>query len=142
MIGKAEWFKRRKYGGWGLTPKTWQGWVYVAVSMIPLISFHIFQLWDTKTRAIVTIVWIAIIVVDSIEMMIKLKKDEREIIHEALAERNALWGMMAVLIIGLLYQVIISAIRGIIQIDWWILGALFVGIIIKSISNLYLDRKN
>ena len=24
MIAKPEWFKRRKYGGWGLGIKTWQ----------------------------------------------------------------------------------------------------------------------
>jgi len=26
MIGNPEWFQRRKYGGWGIFPKTWQGW--------------------------------------------------------------------------------------------------------------------
>lgn len=29
MFAKTEWFQKRKYGGWGLTPRTWQGWAYV-----------------------------------------------------------------------------------------------------------------
>jgi hypothetical protein len=30
MIGNPEWFTYRIFG-WGVAPKTWQGWVYVAV---------------------------------------------------------------------------------------------------------------
>lgn len=30
MFGKPEWFKKKKWG-WGLTPITWQGWVYTLV---------------------------------------------------------------------------------------------------------------
>lgn len=33
MIGKKEWFRKKTFG-WGLTPKTWQGWVYVAVLLV------------------------------------------------------------------------------------------------------------
>ena len=43
MIGRPEWFTYR-LAGWGLQPRTWQGWVYVAglcaafalVSMLPV----------------------------------------------------------------------------------------------------------
>lgn len=37
MIAQKEWFGRRKYTGWGVTPKTWQGWVYIAVAVGLLI---------------------------------------------------------------------------------------------------------
>jgi hypothetical protein len=30
MFGKPEWFRDRKIG-WGLTPISWQGWLYTAV---------------------------------------------------------------------------------------------------------------
>jgi hypothetical protein len=32
MLGKPEWFTYR-LAGWGLAPRTWQGWVYIAVFM-------------------------------------------------------------------------------------------------------------
>ena len=28
MIGNPKWFNLRKYGGWGITPKTKQGYIY------------------------------------------------------------------------------------------------------------------
>ncbi len=37
MLGKPEWFERRKYSGWGLTPKTWQGWAYIALMALPVL---------------------------------------------------------------------------------------------------------
>ena len=30
MFGKPQWFREKKLG-WGLTPVTWQGWVYALV---------------------------------------------------------------------------------------------------------------
>ena len=89
-----------------------------------------------------TIAWVVIFLVDVIDIMAHLKKDEREKIHEAMAERNALWGIMAILVLGILYQVIQSAFEEKIIFDWWIFAALFIGLTIKSISNIYLDRKN
>ena len=74
--------------------------------------------------------------------MFRLKKDEREKLHEAVAERNALWGIMIILIIGVLYQIISSALNQRLEVDWFIIIALFIGLIIKTISNIYLDKKN
>lgn len=31
MIGKPQWFKYRTFG-WGVAPKTWQGYVYVMLA--------------------------------------------------------------------------------------------------------------
>lgn len=36
IIARPEWFGRRKYGGWGVSIKTWQGALYLA-SIIMLI---------------------------------------------------------------------------------------------------------
>ena len=72
MIGKAEWFKRRKYGGWGITPKTWQGWLYIAVMLVPFMIFQSLPFWDEKTRMVITFGWIAILVIDVFDIMFHL----------------------------------------------------------------------
>ncbi len=42
MFGKPEWFKEKTFG-WGLTPITWQGWVYtlvwLGVLVLPFLAF-------------------------------------------------------------------------------------------------------
>lgn len=142
VIAKPEWFKRRKYGGWGVTPKTWQGGVYIALVLIPFITFQVFPYWSIQTRLIVTGIWILFLIVDVFDVMFKLNKDEREMIHEAIAERNALWAMMIVLVMGIFYQMLTSVLNQILKINWFIVVALFLGLIVKTISNIYLDRKN
>lgn len=141
MIGKAEWFQRRKYGGWGISPKTWQGWVYVAVILLPFIAFQALPYWSKETRLLLTGVWISFLIMDVTHIMMTLKRDEREYKIEAIAERNAGWFMMMVLVIGLLYQIIRSALKQDIQIDWFLAVALFGGAIVKTISNIVLEKK-
>jgi TctA family transporter len=142
VIGKPEWFARRKYGGWGLRPKTWQGWAYIAVFMIPFIIFNAIPIWRTKTRLIFVIVWISLLIIDVFDIMRKLKQDEREKIHEAIAERNALWAMLIVAIGGILYDIVRSALEQKIYVHPFLIGILIVGAIVKAISNIYLDKKN
>ena len=84
MIGKAEWFERRKYGGWGLSIKTWQGGVYIAAILIPFMIFQALPYWSEKTRLIVTGIWIIFLSLDVIDIIILLKKDEREKIQNML----------------------------------------------------------
>lgn len=142
VIAKPEWFARRKYSGWGVTPKTWQGWIYLAVIIIPFIVFQSFPNWSDKTRLIATTVLVLFLLIDIFDVMFRLKKDERETIHEAFAERNALWAIMIVLVLGILYQAISSALSNTIKIDWFIITALLAGVIVKAISNIYLDNKD
>ncbi|MBU1046579.1 hypothetical protein KKH36_02250 [Patescibacteria group bacterium] len=137
MIGKSKWFKRRKYSGWGLTPATWQGWVYIIAFIIPIVIIQNSPLLEEGTKTVITSFWALILIFDVISMMINLKKDERDILHEALSERNALWGVITVMVIGLAYQVITTGL-----LNWWIIGALLTGTVIKAISNIYLDKKN
>ena len=141
-MARQDWFKQRKYSGWGLTPKTWQGWVYILVMIIPLVIFQSLPFWDSTTRLIVTFVWIGIFIVDISYIMITIKRDERDRLHEALAERNALWVIMAVLIVAIGYQAARSVVLKSPQIDWFIVAALLIGVIVKAISNLWLDRKD
>jgi len=141
MIGKPEWFCRRKYTGWGFTPVTWQGWVYVIVSVLPIIL-----LMNTpvigQTRMTFLVVWALIIGVDFIDITMRLPKDERDRAHEAIAERNALWMIIAVLTAGIGYQVASGIVQGVAKVDPVIIIAVIAGLIVKMISNIYLDRKD
>lgn len=141
MIGKAEWFQRRKYGGWGISPKTWQGWVYVAAVILPFALFQALPYWDNATRLSVTGIWIAFLLVDVTHIMVTLKRDEREYKIEAIAERNASWFMAIVLVAGIVYQIIISALQQSFDVNWFMVAALFGGAIIKTVSNITLEKR-
>ncbi|MFO8015496.1 MAG: hypothetical protein R6U32_00165 [Candidatus Woesearchaeota archaeon] len=141
MIGKPEWFKRRKYGGWGISPRTWQGWAYIAAVILPFVIFHALPFWETQTRIIITALWVAFLMVDVNHIMLALKRDEREYRIEAIAERNAGWFMVLVLVAGILYQIISSAMQQTFEVNWFMVTALFGGAIIKSVSNIYMDKK-
>jgi len=61
MFGKPEWFRPKRFG-WGLTPITWQGWVYTAIwSLVMIVPFLLLllrsqspeaMLWLTATIAL------------------------------------------------------------------------------------------
>ncbi|MFA6095151.1 MAG: hypothetical protein WC757_04710 [Candidatus Paceibacterota bacterium] len=140
MIGKPQWFARRKYTGWGFTPSTWQGWVYLLVIIIPFVLLQSLPIGD-NLKLILGIVWAVIFIADFIDIMIHLKKDERDRLHEALAERNALWVIIAVLITGIGFQTAVGVASGVVRVDPIILIALIAGVIAKAITNMYLERK-
>ncbi len=142
MIGKPEWFKRRKYSGWGLTPKTWQGWAYIAIFLTPVLILNIIPSWDQKVKTIFIAVWALFLIIDVFDMMRKLNNDERERIHEAIAERNALWGIIMVIVAGILYDIITNVQLQEVYVNPFYIAALVVALLIKAISNIYLDRKN
>lgn len=141
MLGKPHWFQRRKYGGWGVYPKTWQGWVYIAVAIAVFLIIQRLPFGDMQTKTIVTVVLAAVIVLDLIHIMVRLPMDERDRIHEAIAERNALWAIISALSAGICWQALTSA-QNNLQIDPVIIIALFAGLIAKTVTNIYLDRKN
>lgn len=142
MLGKVEWFTRRKYSGWGLTPKTWQGWLYVLIFII-IVSLVQFLPFTQTVKLIITIVIVGVLLIDVIHMMLQLKKDEREAKHEAIADRNALWVMLLVLIVGIVYQTVIAAINKTTpQVDYFLIAALLAAVIMKGITNYYLDKRD
>ena len=141
MIAKASWFKRRKYCGWGISPKNWQGWAYIAIMIIPFIVFQALPYWNTETRLYVSLGWVIFLMLDILPVMVELKRDEREYKNEAIAERNSAWFMVMVLVIGLLYEIISSTLRQDLQINWFLAAALFGGALVKTVSNIYLDKK-
>lgn len=141
MIGNPEWFQRRKYGGWGISPRTWQGWVYMALIILPYAIFQALPFWATSTRIVVTIVWLAILGLDVTHLMVVLRRDEREAKIEAIAERNAAWFMVLILVAGVVYEILSSALRGDLQVDWFLVVALFGGAFVKTVSNIVLERR-
>lgn len=140
MFGRPEWFGRRKYGGWGLTPTTWMGWVYIAVMVAPLFIINSSGLDGGKVFWL-TSAWMTIFLLDVFDIILKLKKDERETHIEAVSERNAAWAMVAVIIIGIFYQIYTSISSGNIMYDPFLFAALIIGALVKSISNFILERK-
>ncbi|PIT88218.1 MAG: hypothetical protein COU29_03040 [Candidatus Magasanikbacteria bacterium CG10_big_fil_rev_8_21_14_0_10_36_32] len=141
MIGKSEWFQRRKYGGWGISPRTWQGWFYLAIVLIPFFVFQALPYWSLQLRFGVTCGWLLFLIFDAIHIMVTLPRDEREHRVESIAERNAAWVMTFFMIAGILYQLFRSVYFQDIQLDWFLVVALFAGVIVKTITNIVYNKK-
>ena len=142
MIGNPNWFARRKWGGWGLSPTTWQGWAYIGVFITLMMGTNYLPVPGTMRLVALAVIGL-ILVVDTIDMMIHLKQDERERVHEAFAERNALWTILAVLVIGLAYETARDIVlTGTPTIDPVIVVAIFAGLFAKAATNYYLDKKD
>lgn len=141
MIGKPNWFDIRKYSGWGLRPKAWQGWLYLLTLIVPLIVLQVIPHIDSKVRLCFTAIWLLFLMIETIDIVIKIKRDERERVHEAIAERNAAWFITLFLALALSYQAAQSALIGQILVDPIIALALVGGTLIKLFSHLYLKDK-
>ncbi len=139
MIAKSGWFARRKYAGWGFWPKTWQAWVYVLVLVLPWAGI---QYLKGEALMVGLAVWAVFLFAGLWDINASIHTDERERLHEAIAERNALWAIVLVLAVGIIYQAVTSAVRGELGLDPVILAALVAGVLVKAASNLYLDRKD
>ncbi len=140
MIAKPEWFDRRKFG-WGVTPRNWQGWAYTLAILAVVIIFQDLPGLDAQVRTAGTVFWVVFVILDLLPLMVTVKKDEREYRNEAIAERNASWFMVMVLVVGILYGFVISGLNHELSINWFMVLALLGGAVVKGISNYNLDRK-
>jgi len=141
VIAKSGWFVRRKYLGWGLMPKTWQGWLY-ALMIVVVFGIVINLPIDMNYKIIIYVLLGIFLFIDLGNAMINIK-DEREKIHEAIAERNALWAMITVIAVGVGYQVASSVVKNSWSaVDPFLIAAVVVALAVKAISNIWLDRKN
>lgn len=140
MLGNPKCFKRRKYTGWGLNPVTWQGWVYIGV-LISIVAFTVAIMTrielNLPTQMGILIALLTVILINSINIVLRMDLDEREKAHESLAERNSAWVMVIVLGLGILFQSISSVIKGDIIIDPFLIAALIIGVLTKALSNWY-----
>lgn len=135
MIGNPNWFNIRKYSGWGLTPNCWQGWLYTLLIVSPIIIVSKIGL-NQNFINIFSLIWIALVLIDVLHMMSRIKKDERERLHEALADRNALWFMMFILVIAVLYDAFFNQ-----SINYLLLIAVLGAMLAKSLTHFYLRDK-
>ncbi len=147
MIGKPEWFKYRTFG-WGVTPKTWQGWAYVAV-LAATIGFVMSIGINEAIKPWIAGVVILIFVADTIHIMIQLPKvhDERENLHQLIIERNCSFAAIAALVAVALYQayqsraLFQSGLNTAIPFDISIAIVLGAMLIAKVLTTLYVKRK-
>jgi hypothetical protein len=124
------------------------------VIAIPLILTLLAS--DTKMLIIFIGVWMILLAVDTIPVMIGIKKDEREAQVEAIAERNTAWFMSIVLVFSVVYDISRAVIErwatlpvgfndGLTTImndvNGFTLVALIGWVIVKSVSNYILDRE-
>lgn len=143
---KPEWFRRRRFGGWGIVPVTWQGYAFIIALIAPFIlitsSFDsTMQLNDV--RYVSFGLYTAFVISISMCIMVKIKIDEREKIHEAISDRNALWFMIFILALGAVGESVApNIVRSLYPINPFIIGGLVGAWIVKVISLLYLDRKD
>ena len=121
-------------------PRTWQGWVYTLVAVGVLVLIQALPWPSENVRTAAMGIYVLIFALDIAHIMIVMPRDERERLHEAIAERNALWAMIAALTIGVGYQVAVSIVRESVQVDPVILIALGAALIAKAATNVYLER--
>jgi hypothetical protein len=131
MIGNPKWFNVRKYTGWGLTPNCWQGWLYIIAFIIPVVFINYLNI-NQNYKNVFSIVIVGVLLIDVLHIMTKIKKDERERLHEAIADRNALW----VLLFGLIAWALIKQIT-----DPIFIIILLGATAIRAITQFYLRDK-
>jgi len=147
MIGKPEWFKYRTFG-WGVAPKTWQGWVYVAILVFILGGITAMGLNNAVSQWLFAGV-IAIVMIDVFHIMIQLSKvsDERENYHQLIIERNCSFAAIIALIGVAAYQtyqnraLFQTGINVSIPFDWSIVVVLGAMLFAKIGSTLYVKAK-
>ena len=111
---------------------------------MPLLVLQVVSFWNSELALIGGIVLGLILGLNVLDIMTKLKQDEREVLHEALAERNATWAMATVLAIGLAYQVSVglAGSQKALSFDPVIVIALIAGVIAKAFTNWKLEKSN
>jgi hypothetical protein len=146
MIGKAHWFKYRTFG-WGVAPKTWQGWVYVAVAAF-LIAGTLAMGINDSTKMWLFAILMTILIVDVIVIMTKLPKvsDERENLHQLIIERNCSFAAIIALLAIAIYQTykntgFLGSQSGAIPFDYSILIVLAAMLAVKIGSTIYVKAK-
>ena len=144
LIANPKWFTRRKYLGWGVGIKTWQGWAYIGIFITLLLSLnYISKEIGSQIPIYVTWALVGILIIDMINVMLNFNLDERDKVHEAIAERNSLWAILTVLLIGAIIEsAYYNITTGTFYINPIIVSAIVIGLIVKAISNYWLDKNN
>lgn len=141
MFANPNWFRPRKYGGWGLMPVTVAGWLYV-IAFVLVVSAISASPLSYLVRQGLTALIVIVFMIDIIDIMIRGKKDERDVQHEAIAERNASWAMVTTIVVAVAYQTLkLTPLWPEIGFDAWLIIVLVIGAAVKGLTYIQLERR-
>src|SRR5512138_2072551 len=140
MIAKVAWFEKRKYTGWGLSPKSWQGYVYIMLIAAVVGFIQAFPFSDI-VKMILSVGWVVFVLIDILQVMTSFKLDEREQKMEAIAERNASWTMVAATVLAIFYTMSFGKELKGQEFMPVLIFPIIAGVIAKGISNFVLDKR-
>lgn len=140
MIGKPEWFTYRIFG-WGVRPKTWEGWVYLLAAVFIAVGLAFLPI-PLEYKTIAMFAFVGILVLDVIVIMTQLDKhhDERERMHQLIIERNCSFAAIVALAVIAAYQAA-QNVGKIMPVDVSILIVLAVMVVVKIVSTIYVKTK-
>jgi branched-subunit amino acid transport protein len=141
MIGKPEWFTYRIFG-WGVRPRTWQGWAYVA-AIAAIMGFIAFLPVTNSIHMWCFGILVGMVVLDVIHIMTRLDKehDEREKLQQMIIERNCSFAAVAILSAIAVFQAFKNRHLTGLQIDSSILIVIGVMTVVKIVSTWHIRRK-
>ena len=146
MIGKPHWFKHRTFG-WGIAPKTWQGWVYIAIAAFLLAgTFALGK--NNPTMMWLFAIILVILIADVLVIMTQLPKftDERENYHQLIIERNCSFAAIVALLALVIYQTykntgFMVSQGGVAPFDISLVIVLGAMLVVKIASTIYVKMK-
>ncbi|MAG07896.1 hypothetical protein CMO89_00315 [Candidatus Woesearchaeota archaeon] len=143
MIGKPEWFTYRIFG-WGLRPRTWQGWAYVAVFIMLFLGIASMPISETAKMSAMWVL-MGILIIDAVHLMTVLPKfhDERQNQHHLIIEKNvSLAAVLALVGVALMQTYQNRGLdTGMLPFDWSIAVILGVMVLTKIVSTVYVNKK-
>lgn len=143
MLGRPEWFTYRT-AGWGLAPRTWQGWVYILCFMAAwgLISLAPFR---EGVRDALSLTLIGLLVIDVISIWAAMGRhhDERERLHQLIIERNCSVAAVFAVVAAMAYQTwrATPTTADSIPFDPMLIGILGVMAVTKLVSSIWLRTR-
>ncbi|HQT44687.1 MAG TPA: hypothetical protein PLO51_01810 [Candidatus Micrarchaeota archaeon] len=142
MFGNPKWFSPRKFG-WGLGLKSWQGIAYILVFAALVLVINALPV-PLDFRLGLSALVLGILVIDVLHIMTQVYShlDEREQMHQAIAERNSTF----VAVVGLVvYGFYLSLTVKPDALEPLLLPLVAVGLAMaaaKGFTLIYLERKS
>lgn len=144
MLGKPEWFTYRSIG-WGITPRTWQGWVYVLV-FISIVFLLVSLPVPNDIKNTVIGIFVGLFTLDAISVWARLGEhhDERQRLHQLIIERNCSVAAVVSIVAVMAFRSLEARgalVSGALPFDPLLAVVLGVMAVTKLISTIYLRFK-
>jgi hypothetical protein len=139
MIGKPEWFTYRIFG-WGLRPKTKEGWIYIITAILIVVGISILPI-SNLYKMIATFSIAGLLLIDTLHIMLLLPKlhDERENFHQLLIERNCSFSAIGAIVLIVIYQSLTNLDKAV-PYDISLMVVLGVMVLAKIVSTVYTKK--